>query len=252
MKSFVNNISLSAFVLCAVFLVSGCVTTKEKPIPTDPKIQSILSDIEKQNGSLKTFNGQGAITITEQSKVRSYRLAWAAAIPDRIRLVILFSGKPIETLASDGEHLYLKSHTGSHALIMRRRKNPSLEPFIAVPLTTNQVTGYLSGKVPIPDYKKIQLDKLEGNKGSVLSFYKNEETLVQQVFLDENNHIMSYEITENAKIRYQVTLEKSGSEDNLIFPTTIKVIQNERSCLITIEKTTPNPELTPETFVITN
>lgn len=236
--------------LCLVFLISGCATTKERPLPSDPKIQAILLDMEKQNSSLKTFNGQGSITITELSKTKSYRLAWAAAIPDRIRLIVLFSGQPIETVAADGEHLYLKSHTGSHVPITRRRKNPSLEPFIGLPLTTNQITLYLSGKVPIPDYKKIQLDKMTDSTGSVLSFYKNEETVVQQVFLDENSKVLSYEITENAKARYRVNIEKSGSEDNLIFPTTISVVQGERSCLITVEKTTPNPELPPETFVV--
>lgn len=250
MKSFINTFSLSTFVICLVFLISGCATTKERPLLSDPIIQSILSDIEKQNNGLKTFNGQGSITITELSKVRSYRLAWAAAVPDRIRLIVLFSGKPLETVAADGEHLYLKSHTGAHVPITRRRKNPSLEPFIGLPLTTNQITLYLSGKVPIPDYKKIQLDKMESGTGSVLSFYENEETVVQQVFLDENNKVLSYEITENAKTRYRVNIEKSGSEDNLIFPTTISVVQGERSCLITVEKTTPNPELPPETFVV--
>lgn len=250
MKSFKNTFSLSVLALCFVFLISGCATTKEKPLPSDPKIQSILSEIEKQNNSLKTFNGQGAITITEQSKVKSYRLAWAAAIPDRIRLIVLFSGKPIETVAADGENLYLKSHTGSHVPITRRRKNPSLEPFIGLPLTTNQITCYLSGKVPIPDYKKIQLDKMEGSSGKVLSFYKNEETIMQQVFLDDKDQVLSYEISENAKTRYRVNIEKSGAEDNLVFPTTINVVQGERSCLITVEKTTPNPELTTETFIV--
>lgn len=250
MKSFINTFSRSALVLCVVFLISGCATTKERPIPSDPKIQAILLDMEKQNSALKTFNGQGSISITEQSKVKSYRLAWAAAIPDRIRLIVIFSGQPIETVAADGENLYLKSHTGSHVPITRRRKDPSLEPFIGLPLTTNQITCYLSGKVPIPDYKKIQLDKITDGTGSVLSFYKNEETVVQQVFLDGNNKVLSYEITENAKTRYRVSIENSGTEDNLIFPTTINVVQGERSCLITVEKTTPNPELSPETFVV--
>lgn len=250
MKSSINSFSRIFLALCVVFLMSGCATTKERPIPSDPKIQSILSEIEKQNGGLITFNGQGSITITEQSKVKSYRLAWAAAIPDRIRLIVLFSGQPIETVAADGENLYLKSHTGSHVPITRRRKNPSLEPFIGLPLTTNQIICYLSGKVPIPDYKKITFDKMEGGTGSVLSFYKNEETVVQQVFFDENNKVLSYEITENAKTRYRVSIEKSRTEDNMIFPTTINVVQGERSCLITVEKTTPNPELPSETFVV--
>lgn len=250
MKSTINTFSLSTLVLSVVLLITGCATTKEKPVPLDPKIQAILLDMEKQNNGLKTFNGQGSITITELSKTKSYRLAWAAAIPDRIRLIVLFSGQPIETVAADGENLYLKSHTGSHVPITRRRKNPSLEPFIGLPLTTNQITYYLSGKVPIPDYKKILLDKMEDGMGSILSFYKNEETVVQQVFLDENNKILSYEITENAKTRYRVIIEKSGAENNLIFPTTISVVQGERSCLITVEKTTPNPELPPETFVV--
>lgn len=250
MKSSIKIFSLPTLALCVLLLISGCATTKEKPVPSDPKIQVILLDMEKQNNSLKTFNGQGSITITELSKTKSYRLAWAAAIPDRIRLIVLFSGQPIETVAADGDNLYLKSHTGSHVPITRRRKNPSLEPFIGLPLTTNQITCYLSGKVPIPDYKKIQLDKMTGSTGSILSFYKNEETVVQQVFLDENNKILSYEITESAKARYRVNIEKSGAENNLIFPTTINVVQGERSCLITVEKTTPNPELPPETFVV--
>lgn len=241
----------AVLLLSASFLFPGCATTvKEKPSPSDPRTLAVLKQIEEQNAGIKTFNGQGAINITEPSKISSYRLAWAGAFPDRIRLIILFSGKPVETVVSDGEHLYLKSHTGAHSTITRNKKNPSLEPYISLPLTTNQITCYLSGRIPIPEYQKVHLDKRDDNKGSVLTFYKNEKTVIQRIFLDQNNQILSYEITLNEKTSYQVNLEKSGNGDGFLFPTTITVVQGDRLYLIRVERTTPNPELAPETFVI--
>jgi outer membrane lipoprotein-sorting protein len=249
MKSTMNKFGIiSTLFLCSVIALSGCVTKSAKPVPSDPRIQAVLSHLEKRNTSFRTFNGQGAITLSETARTRSYRLAWAAEIPEKIRLVILFSGKIFETMVADGENLFLKSHTGSHVPINRRRKNPSLEPFIGLPLTTGQLITYLSGRIPVPEYEKIVLDKGEGGKGSVLRFYKNNETVIENIFLDENDNALSYEVIENAKNRFTVTLDSPGNPGALVFPKTIHVIQSERSCVIQIENTTPDPELTKDTF----
>lgn len=243
------SLCLAAF--WAVFVFSGCATVKIPPLPVDPATQEALQKIENQNAGVETFNGQGAITITEPSKVSSYRLAWAGEPPERIRLVVLFSGTPVETLASDGEYLYLKSHRGSHDPIKRKKKNPSLESYISLPLTTDQIICYLAGRIPIPDYEKAALAKKQGEKGSVLTFFRNGDTVVQRVFLDETSRATSYEITVNEKTHYHVTLRPSESGDGFLFPSTIRVTQKDLSCVIHIEKTTANPELSPETFVVT-
>lgn len=239
---------LAAF--CAALVFSGCATVKIQPVPVDSATREALRLIENQNTGLKTFNGQGAISITEPSKMSSYRLAWAGESPERIRLIILFSGTPVETVASDGEYLYLKSHRGSHSPIKRKKKNPSLEPYISLPLTTDQIICYLSGRIPIPEYEKAILEKKQGEKGSVLTFYTNGDTVIQHVSLNENNRVTSYEIVLNETTRYHVTLEPSGADDGFLFPSTIRVAQKERSCVIQIENTTANPELSTETFVI--
>ncbi len=250
MKSLKKFCYAPAFALLTLFIVSGCMTTKEKPAPEDPRVIALLAVLKNHNDGLKTFNGQGAISITEQSRTRSYRLAWAAENPDRIRLIVLFSGKPIETLAADGHYLYLKSHTGGHVPIKRQRKNPSLEPFIAVPLTTGQITCFLSGKVPIPDYRSARLEKTESGKGSLLRFYENDTTVIQTVSFDDNDRVLGYDVTESRNTRYTVTLGQADELHGFVFPREIQVTQNNRSCLIHVESNTPNPELPPDTFVI--
>lgn len=250
MKYHKTTVYLPVLAVLTLCFFTSCVTTKEKPVPKDPRILGLLSVMDKHNETLKTFNGQGSIAITESSRTRSYRLAWAAESPDRIRLVVIFSGKPIETLAADGQYLYLKSHTGGHVPIKRQRKNPSLEPFIAVPLTTGQITCFLSGKIPMPEYKDVRMEPQDNGKGTLLRFYKDDTTVIQTVSFDENNRILGYDVMENRNTRYTITLAGAEGENGYAFPKDIRVIQNDRSCLIQVENTTANPDLPKETFVI--
>ena len=249
MKQRMNSRSLAAIIFCISLLMSGCALTKAKTAPTDARTQNLIAGIESQNKHIRTFNGQGSISIKEPSKTSSYRLAWAGEYPDKIRLIVLFSGKPVETVAADGNFLYLKSHNNAHRLIRRERKNPSLEPFIALPLTTGQITNYLSGRVPVPAYERAQIEP--SGKGNVLSFYRNGNEVIQQVFLDENNKVNTYEIMESASTLFRISLKQSDSDEALRFPSMIEVAQGQRSCIITIENSTPNPRLAEDTFKIT-
>jgi hypothetical protein len=222
----------------------------QRKVTTDVRIPPILSSLESQNRALNTFNGLGSITIADPYRVSSFRLAWAGQCPDKIRMVVLFSGNPIETMSTDGESLYIKSNSGRHPFINKRIKNPDLERLIAVPLTTEQIIGFLSGHIPVLPHDYAIMEKSTDNNGPIVSLKKN-NTTIERFLLDENNHVFQYEIFEKKDLVYRITL-KQHEKSVFMFPSLIQATQGDRSFNIKVESNTPNPFLPPETFVIKN
>ena len=248
-NKFIYSFSISF--LLGLLIFSGCVQIPQPHLlPQDPRIEQILTTIKTQNSNLHTFNGIGSITIIDPYRVSTYRLAWAGQCPDKIRMVVLFSGNPIETMSTDGESLYIKSHNGRHPFINTKAKNPNLERLISVPVTTEQVIGFLSGHIPVQPHDYATLQKTKDEKGLVLVLKKG-NTMVEQFILDDHNRVLDYEIFGDNGTRYHITLNQHETSD-LLFPNMIQSSQGERSCTIHVEKNTPNPDLTPDTFKILN
>lgn len=240
-----------ALVFLLVCSFGGCALTGRQIPSYNAEISEIMASVEAQNQTVATVNGLGAITISDKGQISRYRLAWAAAFPDRIRLIVLFSGKPIESVAYDGQFLTLKSHTDAHALIKKKKKNPDLESLTTLPLRTEQIIEFLCGRIPIQPHRSAQLQKdIRGDY--VLTLLNKKNHAVEILYLDDEKRVKAYDIPNKNQAHYQVTLKNSDStlSSDLSFPSQITIDQNDRSLIMRIDQTQPNPDLPADAFKI--
>lgn len=229
----------------------GCSWIHTEPPTYSPDVSEIIHRIESQNMAITSANGLASATITDSDETRHYRLAWAAEKPDRLRLIVLFSGKPVETLLHDGSHLLITSHTGSHDTIRKRAKNPNLEKLISLPLRVNRMINILSGDIPLPDHRSARLESTQDG-GFILILLKRSEQPVATFYLDGEKKLISYEFTDSKDNIYRIHYKNSPPHDSrpMTLPGNITIQNKGRSLVLRIDQLHPNPSLSPETFEI--
>ncbi|MBU1169863.1 MAG: hypothetical protein KKD44_09910 [Proteobacteria bacterium] len=235
--------------LLLVFSLGGCALTSRSIPSYDPGIAEILARVENRNQTVLTLNGLGGITISDNAQATRYRLAWAAAVPDRIRMIVLFSGKPMESIVYDGHDLSIQSHTNAHELYKKRTKNPDLEKLTTLPLRTEQIIGFLSGRIPIEPHQGARLSN-EADGGYVLSLLNRHKREVEIIYLDPEKHVTAYEITGKKKTRYRVDLKafEDNNPSDLSFPSQLEIHQGDRSFILRVDQIQPNPDLPADAF----
>ena len=147
----------SLIVLLILPLFSACATFTSSPRFASDGAQEQLKQIASINASVATFKGTGSVIITKKGVAQRFRIAWAGAAPNRLRMEILASATPVESLAYDGERLQFRSHMGSHSPYTKRDKNPSLERATGIPITLLDLHALLAGKFYVGAFKDARL-----------------------------------------------------------------------------------------------
>lgn len=237
--------------IAALFILSlcGCSWTHREPPSYPPAALDIISRFEQQNTIITAANGLASATITDKGETTRYRLAWACEKPDRLRIIVLFSGKPVATMLYDGVHLVIKSHTQSHELIKRRTKNPNLEKLIALPLLVNQLVDILSGSIPLPEHRSAHLAH-NPNGGFTLTLLSRKTRPVIIFHLDESKQPASCAFTDKKNNSYHIRYNAAGSPGNppMFLAEDITVKNGKSSLHLRIDQLHPNPGLAAETF----
>lgn len=248
-------ISFSRFTVRIAVLLSlalcGCSWIHTQSPAYSPDISEIIHRIEAQNRAVTSANGLASATITDRDKTHHYRLAWAVEKPDRLRLIVLFSGKPIETLLHQGSHLLITSHTGSHETIRKRSKNPNLEKLISLPLRVSQMISILSGDIPLPGHRSARLENKPDGR-FILILLKRFEKPAATFYLDGDKKLMACEFTDSKDNIYRIEYKHSSSPGALpmTLPESVSIHNKNRSLVLRIDQLHPNPSLSPETFEI--
>ena len=115
---------------------------------TDPLAEKIISRIRRCNAQITTSKGTGELTLIRGLAVEKYKTAWAAQSPNRLRMTLLMSGHPVETIASTGQWVTFVSHTGTHKPHSAVSTDPDLSRYMGIPLRLSELVGLLLGKVP--------------------------------------------------------------------------------------------------------
>ena len=144
-------------VLLILPLFSACATFTSSPRFASDGAEARLEQIASLNASVATFKGTGSVVITEKGVAQRFRIAWAGAAPNLLRMEILASATPVESLAYDGKRLQLRSHMGSHRPYTNRDKNPSLERATGIPITLLDLHALLAGKFYVGTFKDARL-----------------------------------------------------------------------------------------------
>lgn len=159
------NRSVRIFLLlCSVLYISSCAGLSDKitinifgPVQTpdsfEPEAGKLLSALEDKNRNIKTFKGTGRITFSGKNReIIAADIAWVAENKNKITLVLRdILGRPIASLAADGEWVYFISHA-DNTFYKKHSDNAGLEDFISVPVKIKDVILLLSGRVPVYEF----------------------------------------------------------------------------------------------------
>ncbi|MCK5311537.1 MAG: hypothetical protein KAJ62_05480, partial [Desulfobacteraceae bacterium] len=125
-------------ILTCLYFFSGCASIDYKN-KHDIRAYNLARQISNYNKEIKTSKGIGWLKIKEASMETEFKIAWVAEPPCKIRITLLSSGFPVETIVSNGESITLFSHTGKHSLKTYNIQNPSLEDIISIPVKIEDI-----------------------------------------------------------------------------------------------------------------
>jgi hypothetical protein len=148
---------------------------------------NLLSTVGKKNQSLKTFKGIGTIKLWHKNKPKiDERIAWVAANPSSLRIVVLAARYPAIKLSTDGNFLYYLNLTSKPPLFKKiRSSDANLDRLVSIPIRSRDVVSLLSGRIPIHDYTSAGLIESKSKKGYVLVLKKRWRGVIEKVYLDE-------------------------------------------------------------------
>ena len=162
--------------LCSILYISACAGLSDKitinifghvrtPDSFEPEAGRLLSALKDKNRNIKSFKGTGRMTFSGKNRdLISADIAWVAEDKDKISLVLRdILGRPIVSLAADGEWIYFVSHA-DNTFYKKHSDNAGLEGFISVPVKIKDVILLLSGRVPVYEFDSASVADAENGR----------------------------------------------------------------------------------------
>lgn len=230
---------------------SGCIHSYKSPSGTTAAL-ALISEIKNRNADLLSFKGSGSIRLTGPEGQNSFRLAWAGKNPDHLRATVLFSGRPVETLATDGKSFFLKSHTGQHEFIRYNSGDIKLQRFLSVPVRASALISLLACRTPVEKYTEaiLKTETENGETIKILELKRPFRGVVQRFFLTGNSEIKACEITRYGKPVYRVDYDRYSMEGAFNLPHRILITARKATCHINISRYFPNADTSAVSFTL--
>ncbi len=280
MKYTTRYIQIPSILFIFTFFFSACtiLSPRVSERPKDPmslEAEKIISTIENQNLKLKTFKGVGNIKFRRNKKKDvAGRIAWIASVPDRIRIVLSsVSGQPMVSVASDGQWLYLNSHS-SGDFYRKPATASSMKRLLTVPVKTADMVDILAGRVPIPSYVSVVLtdnrstvyntdghrvSTRNGSEGSsqngyVLVLKKKWGDILEKIYLDEKKkNVQKVEMfNPSGTLAYRVEFDRMQVIEGYRVPSRLRVSNNDGSDFhLDVDRYWVDAVAPPSVFVLT-
>ncbi|BCS96407.1 hypothetical protein DSLASN_20390 [Desulfoluna limicola] len=240
---------LLLIILFVMPLFSACSLFPKAPRFESDGAQEQIDQLTRLNEEVTTFKGTGSVVITEKGKTQRFRIAWAGAVPNLLRMEILTSATPIESLAYDGERLQLRSHMGSHAPYTKKVKNPSLEPVTGIPLTLSEIHALLSGKFYVGDVKSARL--LTSNDGTGTLILHPDRRHKKTITLDEHLLPTGATLTAKGEEIYDIRFTRKATSTGVYqYKTIILTTTKGIDTTIRIDRMIVNPPVEKDIFTL--
>ena len=149
---------VSLFFFSACTLISPKISKTSHYRRTSVEATETVSILKRQNHNLTTFKGLGKIIfLGREGKKVATRIAWVAAVPDRMRITLSsISGQPIISAASDGQWLYLISYAKGD-FYKKRATTSNMKRFFSISIRSRDIVDLLAGRVPFEKYDSAVL-----------------------------------------------------------------------------------------------
>ena len=250
-KSLPRHLFFFFSLLALLTLATGCAPPKPSTDPfQDTKAMAMAMAAREKNKDIITTKGQGRLTLMLSHGLERFRLAWAAQAPNRLRLTLLSSAHPVETIAASGEWVSIISHTGRHKPQTTPSTDPDLSPYINLPVRLSDMINILLGKFPLHPFDRAWFVP---GKSRVVRTSQNFSSLVQEIQFNDDEKIAVLSLLEKGKsmvlcieyLRYQ-------AQDGRVIPETMRLTDKDGNSLeLTLSRIQPNAEVKPSVFRLT-
>lgn len=230
--------------------LNGCAWLVRPPENDEAALQRI-SHWAGFNAQLKQFKGLMQVRIQARGNTVSGRAAFAAAVPDRLRLEFLNPiGQPLIRLASDGRTITLISAQDNKIHHFKQNGN-ALERVAGIPMSIEDFLDVLIGRPPLPKKAAAQI-RADSPGCEVVLKSRWHEVLadIRSATCDRMSLMKVY--SRNGRLQYTIRWLEWQSVQGYAIPRSIQItsVEDARVDLI-IERFWPAASVPPSTFVLT-
>jgi len=197
--------------------------------PESDEATYILSSIQHINNTLISFKGIGNLKLNTRSESMNTRAAWMGTRQGNFRVEIFgFPGQSAVSYSNDGSRSYLHSHLDNR-FYMIESANPSLESILSIPITSQDLSTFLSGKIPVYVYDENKIEMKPYNSGYVIHLKKGCFGHLEKLYVDENKtHVEKVELFNSfGSLIYRAELNMRRIVDGYTIPFEIIISTKE-------------------------
>jgi hypothetical protein len=215
-------------------------------------MEGLLHSLKQNNQGLSTFKGLGKITINDRGSVRTARLAWAGAIPDKLRVEVLdVTGRPSMSMACDGNWVYVLSHTDLR-YFKKKTSDSGLHSLLKIDMHPEELVAYLTGQLPIRQFQSITLFHNSLDDRHVMALKDGLLGIVQKIYFEnETKRFEKVEMFNWGKLVYRTILDGSHMASGYQIPSRLIIDDNQGLSIdLYANKFWPNPRISPTMFFL--
>ena len=248
----VNNRHWVVSVLLIVaMLMAGCASFTPNTNPAQgKKAADVAEKAGTWNQEITTSKGTGRMVLNTGLQRQQFKMAWAAQAPNRLRLTLLLSGHPVETIAASGDWVTFISHTGKHKPHSAVSVDPDLTPYINIPVRLSEMITILLGQIPVRPFDRAWVSPDDPNKIQTSKYFSG---TIQSLVVNDAGRVIRYRLTDTDNtLIYYVTYKKFRAKNGFIVPTALTIgDKSGRTLDITLSGMVPNVPVKESVFRLT-
>jgi len=239
--------------LLFILVFSGCAQYRSASNSLlDKKAFLLANQARLFNQHIIASKGTGWALVETKTKTDRFKIAWVAVFPDKIRITLLISGLPVETIIADGEEITFFSHTGEHSKYSYNSKDPDMKDYIKVPIKMSEMISVLLGRLPVKNFDNAYFLPSDSSLSSIILKQKwKQET--QSLHFNEQEKIYGLKSRDlSGKLLYEVMIAKYKKYDFGDIPIKIEIKNMDNQKLsLDITSFQANPVIKEDVFRLT-
>ena len=223
--------------LASVFLISSCAFFKPSkeleltPAAKAAEIRNLLTNLQTQNDSLKTFKGIGKVQLWHDDNIQiDQRVAWIGQKPVKLSIAVWVSGYPAIKLATDGRWLYYLETRGQETIFRKiSASDPSLKQIISISVSASDVVTLLGGGIPMPAFNSVELIEEKTGNGFVLMLKERWWGIREKIYVDSSrSQVHQIEVFDRSgELMYRAEIENLQVISGYPVPFWLRITNNE-------------------------
>lgn len=236
-----------------ILIMTGCGQMRPH---TDPALDSKAFKIANQARSFNQYivqsKGTGWISLETKTETNTFKLAWAAVFPNKIRVTFLLSGLAFETIIANKKSVTFFSHTGKHSKYTYQSDDLNMEDYVHVPIKMSELILVLLGRLPIRNFNDAYFSPKDSSLSTIILTHKN-NGLTQTLHIGDKKQINELtSISSFGSLLYEITIKgyKNITSGNIPYKIVIKD-KNFKKMTLYITKFLANPPIKNSVFQLT-